>query len=326
MKNNMQLFSCLFFTVMATRCMEENNPWKKIDCNAIEQSLNNDYHNYLKNRLEEYKKADFTPQDIAHLASTGIFITGNYYIGLPHENIKDEHGNNLMKIATQKQDLPIIEFLVKARGAHCISRNDFDACIATCTKPLHPYHHTIAQQKTAYEIIKTLSYKQGPNASIFTLREKSCRENLIKQLILLQIKHKKYGSNFVFEDELITQHLTSGENDQSPILLPDMYQTVANKKGNTLSHIIVELQKSDELYELINKNYVSPATNKENQNVLDIALQHFQQFTKTPSLPDQEEEKGRARCCLFMLLTYIKSKQADALVNYKCCDKHVIIL
>ncbi len=330
-----QLFSCLLFTAITTHCMEDKpqkqelaNPWKAIDCQVIEKSLTDDYHNYLKNRLEEYKKVDFTPENMIHLISTGIFITGDKYIGLPYNVIRDENNDTFHNIAVKQQNLPVINYCVKGHGFHCITRDDFDLCLATCVKHLHPEKTDATEKTTAYEIIKTLCTKQGPNASIFTLREKSCRENLIKQLILLQIKHKKYKSDFVIEDELIAQHLTSGENDQSPIVLTDMYQTVANKKGNTLSHIVVELQNPDELHQLITKNYISPAINKTNDTVLDIALWHFQDFTHNiSSLDAHKPQADQSRCCLFMLLSYIKSKQNGILdKSQQCCDKHPIAL
>lgn len=331
---NMQFFSCLLFIAMTMHCMEpENSLWKKIDCNAIENSLNTDYNNYLKNRLEEYKKTDFTPQNVSCLTKVGTLITGNPLVDFPYYDIRDEQGNTFIKVAVKKMDLPFVDWHVTKQGAHCITRDDFNACIATCMQYLKPSKTPTetdeTTKNTTHEILKILTIKQGDQASIFTLRDKPCRENLIKQLILLQLKHKKRNTTFTIEDTLFTQHLTSGEDDKSPIILSDLYQTVTDKKGNTLSHIIVDLHNADELYELIKKNYVSPAANKSCKTVLDIALNHFQSFIQDPGMTFGDiypEKINQARCCVFMLLTYIKLKQTGKLPNHQCCNKHVITL
>jgi hypothetical protein len=258
------------------------------------------------------------------------FITGAGFGGVPCTKIRDEQDNNLIRIAVKKLDLPIVQWHILKQGTHDITAEDVDYCVALCVEQLNPKKtETCAgDKKNAYNILKTLAQKHEDGAFTFALRAKPCRENFIKQLILLQIKHTKHPSDFVFEQDLITQHVTSHADDESPILLTDMYQTVANKKGNTLSHFLVHLHNADELYQLMNKNYISALPNKANKTVVDLALEHFQQFTQDPTQFDLYPEKAaQTYCCLFMLLRYIKSKNKGYVTSqYKCCDKHMITI
>jgi hypothetical protein len=325
---NMQLLSCLFFATIATHCMESStNPWKKIDCNAVEKSLNNDYHNYLKNRLEAYKTTDFTQQDMSNLQTMGNFITGKPDTHLLYNHIRDEQGDSFITIAVKKPDLPIVNWCTAVGKARRISHEDFNTCITTCMRYLSPKETNDSKRKNTYDILKRLTLKRAHIAIIPALQSKINRENLIKQLILLQLKHTKHNSNFVIEDELITQHLTSGENDQSPIKLTDIYQQVTDKKGNTLSHIIVNNQNPDELWELITKEYVSPLENKDQKTIVALALTHFQSFSQDATLFDvYPDQSKRAHCCLFMLLKYVKAKQTGKELSSfpSCCDKHIV--
>lgn len=320
----------LFITVML-HCSEQQKQSdliKQIDYKKIEQTLSDNYIAYARKHLEEYKTIDYTPQKMGDIAHMNTFITGQQYGCFPYNAIRDEQGNNFIRIAVKKVDLAVVDWHVLKKGAHYITREDFDYCVASCVEHLNPKktEECLDTKKNAYAILKILATKQGKTFSILTLRQTSCRENLIKQLILLQMKHAKHKSDCIIEQDLITQCLTHGDNDQSPILLTDMYQTIANKKSNTLSHIIVELQNADELCQLINKNYISSLPNRFGKTIVDIALHHFQMFTQDPSNFDLHPEQAqRARCCLFMLLRYIKSVQNGALTNdYICCDKHVI--
>ncbi len=333
---HIQLFSCLLFTAIATHCMENQqnnqqaapeNPWKAINCQAIEKNLNDDYDSYLKQRLEDYKTNDFTQQTMTDLQTMGNFITGKQNIGLPYNHIRDKQGDSFITIAVKKRDVPIVNWHTTIIRRNYISQKDFNTCIATCMQYLSPKETDKTKRDTTYTILKRLTLKHGHYTIVPLLRNKSDRKNLIKQLITLQIKHKRHSSNFVIEDELITQHLTSGENDQSPIAIADIYQMIANKKGNTLSHLVVTSQDPDELWKLITKEYVSPFPNKEEKTVLNLAHAYFQSFSKDAASFDiYREESQHARCCLFMLLNYIKSKQNNQeLATFTpCCDKHTV--
>lgn len=301
---------------------------KQIDCTKIAKTLNDNYIAYARKHLEKYKTTNYTVQEMCNIGRKNQFMTGEQYGGFPYNAIRDEQGNSFIRIAVNKMDLTIVDWHVLKQGAHCITQEDFNYCSNLCFEKLNPKktEEHISEKATAYTILKILATKQGDTYTIWTLRPKLCRENFVKQLILLQIKQKRYKSDFIIEDEFIAQHLTGCKDDQSPILLTDMYQTVANKKGNTLSHIVVELQAADELCTLINKNYVSAAPNKIGKTIDQLALHHFQMFTQDTSNFDLYPENGKnARCCLFMLLKYIISKQNGSLTpDYTCCDKHAI--
>jgi predicted nucleic acid-binding protein len=326
------LLCCAFFASISLQCSEQEKQLeliKKIDYKKIEKTLSDDYFTYAREELENYKNTEYTPQKMGHVSNMNRVITGNQYASLPYNEIRDEQGNSFIRVAVAKMDQPIVDYFVLRLGTHCITPEDFDYCLNLCAEKLNPKNNITATEKsTAYNILKILSAKQGSSYYTFLLNQKSSRESLLNKLIRLQLKHKKHQSPVTIEQEFIEQHLTAGKDDQSPILLPDLYQTIANKKGNTLSHIMVQLQNPTELCELINKNYASPATNKAGETVLDLALHHFQTFTQDPSSFDlHPEAAAQARCCLFMLLRYIKSKQNDQLSNeYICCDKHVITI
>lgn len=329
MKNKALLY-CILFTNIALFCSEQKNELdliKQIDYKKIEQTLHENYITYACKCLEEYKTTDYTPEKMWEIGRKQKFMTGAKYPSLPYNAIRDKDGNNFIRIAVNKMDLPIVDWHVLKQGAHCITRKDFDYCIGQCVLQLKTMVSEDLQKKnTAYNILKILGTKQGNRASIFVLNEKPCREHFIKQLILLQIKHKKYYTEFPsIEEEFIQQYTTAGDKDSSPIILKDMYQQIVNNDGNTLSHLLVNLQNADELYDLIKKHYVSPTPNKAGKTILDLALHHFQMFTQDPSNFDTYPEKVKqSRCCLFMLLKYIKLQNGINDSNYTCCDKHVI--
>lgn len=326
------LLCCTFFANNSLYSSEQEKQLdliKKIDYKKIEKTLLDDYLAYAHKKLEDYQTTDYTPKKMWDIGRMNQLMTGNQYGSFPYNAIRDEQNNNFIKTAVKKMDLAIVDWHVLRSGAHCIPQEDLNYCLDICTETLNPKNNIpTTEQNTAYNILKILATKQGDSHSLFTLRLKSCREQLVKQLILLQLKQKKRQSPVFIEQEFIEQQLTSGKNDQSPIVLTDMYQTVANKKGNTLSHIVVQLQNPTELCELINKNYISPAPNKAGKTILDLALHHFQTFTQDPSSFDLYPEAAtQARCCLFMLLKYIKSKQNGYVSSlYDCCDKHIITI
>lgn len=324
----LSLLCYALFTSIALQCSEQAKQLeliKKIDYKKIETQLQNDYITYLGKQLEVYKTTDFTPQQMCNVCNMSTFMTGTWHF--PYNAVRDEQGNSFIRVAVQKMDLPCVDWFITKHRMHCITREDFDFCVNACATALAKNDE--AKKNIAYEILKIITKKQGANNYyIFDLNNKNSRENLIKQLILLQIRQKKNKSTFVIEQELMKEYIAYGADDKSPIVLADLYQTVTNKKGNTLSHIIVNLQNADELCQCINNNYVSPAKNKADKTILDLALHHFQTFTQDPSLFDIHPDKvAQARCCLFMLLRYIKAKQTGTLAaEYTCCDKHIITI
>jgi hypothetical protein len=329
MKNKVLLLYAIFTNIALHGSEQQNqlNYINQINCRKIEQTLSDNYITYARKCLEEYKTANYTPQNMSNIISMGHYITGHSYF--PYNCIRDENGDSFIRIAVNKLDLPMIDWQITKYGCHCITQEDFNYCIKQCINQMHPNKtaKNADEKNIAYNILKILIAKQGKNSFyICDLKTKQYREHLIKQLVLLQIKHTKYQSMCPIDKELLEEYTTIDDNDQSPILLKDMYQNITNKKGNTLSHVTVESQNADELYQLMNKNYVSFAPNKAGKTIVDLALDHFQMFTQDVSNVTTLPEKAKlARCCLFMLLQYIKKTDSKALNNeHKCCDKHVI--
>lgn len=329
MKNKILLFYAIFTSITLHCCEQQNqlNYINQINCRKIEQTLSDNYITYARKCLEEYKITDYTPQKMSDIISMGHYITGHSYF--PYNCIRDENGDSFIRIAVNKLDLPMINWQITQYGCHCITQEDFNYCIKQCINQIHPNKtaRNTDEKNIAYDILKILIAKNGKcSFYIYDLHTKQYREDLIKQLILLQIKHTKYQSMCPINKELLEEYTSINGDDQSLILLKDMYQNITNKKGNTLSHVTVESQNADELYQLINKNYVSFAPNKAGKTIVDLALDHFQMFTQDVSHVNMLPEKAtRARCCLFMLLQYIKKMESKALQNeHKCCDKHVI--
>src|SRR5213075_792181 len=96
---------------------------------------------------------------------------------------------------------------------------------------------------------------------------------------------------------------------QEQLLLSTIYQQISDASGNTFTHVLVEQELSDELFEWIKQERVSFAQNKKELTPLDIALAKFRHFTQNVALIDSDKSSFEKRkCCLFMLLNYCKTK------------------
>ena len=220
-------------TPQCSKQQKQINLIKQINYRKIEQTLHDNYITYACGELEKYKNGNYTLKNIQTMVSMSEYMTG--YRDFFYNTIRDTHGDSFIRIAVKKMDLPVVNWHVTLQGAHSITEEDFNYCITSCIKELHPTKTpTISDETVAYNILKILTMKNGYYATICLLNSKQQQELLIKQLILLQIKHKSYGSNF--PEELIKLHTTLGNNDKSPLILEDIYPDIANKKGNTLSH------------------------------------------------------------------------------------------
>src|SRR5881394_2076479 len=71
------------------------------------QELRNDYKNYLKNRLEEYKKTDVNMDELVAMST---LITGG---DCPHKlfRVEDAQGNRFIHIAIEKEDVQTTQWL-----------------------------------------------------------------------------------------------------------------------------------------------------------------------------------------------------------------------
>lgn len=294
---------------------------KSIDYKSIEESLKNDYQEHLKSFLEEYKQTDCTPENIDNILTMSSSMTGHKNLDYIHF-VKDDQQNTFLKIAIQKTDLPTVRWLIEQGNTkYHTNQNHYDY-VNLCVKQLSPETDK-AKKDTAYNILKTVvePYK--------TLSmDKEWRKYFIKEMVSLQLQHKKYRTNFIIEESLLTPFLTQGiEKTQIDINLENIYQRVTDEDGNTLTHIIVNLPDADELCQLIHKNYVSPLKNKEHLDALALAIKNFRVFSQDTSLFDRKPiDSMHARCCYFLLLAYITRKRNENPADCFCCDKHAITI
>lgn len=322
---NIQLFSCLLFTMITTQCMNEKNAWQKIDCSITTSALETDCQNYLKNRLEEYKKTNFTPQDMEEINFIAAQITGRKNI-LTYNNghgIRDNEQNTFFHIAIRKADLPIVTWLLNNKcwtyEANAQRKEPLDLCI----DQLLPTANNKNKQVNL-NVLDTLmsGYDKGNFCPLY-------RRKFITKLIILQLEHKKYNNNFILKDSWINPFTTCSyctkknilQKCSSCIYLSDIYKTTIDTEKNTFSHILAQKQQADELYNFIQKEYISFSYNNNNQNPLNIAVENFISCIENDI--DVTGAVSPTRCCLFMLLNYIK-KQQGVIDFEQCCDKHII--
>jgi len=302
---------------------QENNTWETIDCSVAAKTLETDGNNYLKNRLEEYKKADFAPKDMEHINSMCLQITEkpNPLVYNGH-NIHDDQKNGFLHIAVRKADLAIVSWFLDNKCWSNFANTEGKEPLDLCIDQLLP-HADEKNKKVAYDILDTLmiGYEKA-NLQI------SYRKKFLTKLIRLELEHKKNGSLFTLKNSWIKQLLAPkdfnrfrGPTKYTHINLPTMYQTVTDEQKNSYAHILVKRGfLSDELYDCIQKGYISFAKNSAGNNPLDIALDSFQYCSQHSNL---DSLVSSTRCCLFMLLNYVKKQQG--ITDYQqCCDKHII--
>ncbi|HLW73011.1 MAG TPA: hypothetical protein VKR54_03100 [Candidatus Babeliales bacterium] len=324
MKKIQVLYSLLFASI-TMYCMEDNKKtelWQSINYKKIEASFRNDYKNYLKKHLEEYKTQHFTHEKMDYILSMGNLMTGHDCVADLHCT-QNEDKNGFLQCAIKKVDLPVVQWLIAHENVKYHSPTESINFVTLCTEQLLP-DKPEAKRTNAYTILKTITepYKTSNTAHWW-------REFYIKKIIELQLEHKKKRTNFTIDEALVTPFLQQDSPDtDAPIFLSNMYQQVVEKEsGNTLSHIIVNNHDADELYKLIHKDYVSSIENKDGMTTLDLAFKQHSASTQNVSLLDLEPEVSRLnRCCYFMLLKYIKSKKSaqefDDAPN--CCERHTI--
>jgi hypothetical protein len=294
--------------------------WENIDYKRMENNLENDYKSYLTNRLKEYNKVDFTIENIEHIhdmhnimtASKNPAILSNYL----QNDIIDDKKNSFLHSAIQKKDLVVLQWLVESiQCAPYLPNSDGKEPIDLCIDQLMP-HAEESNKQTAHEMLDILT--AGYDKANF---DREHRENFLKKLVTLHLEHTKHATNFKLKDILFSRFLRKNSTLDS-IDLSAIYQSVCDSNGNGFSHILVQQHLSDMLHEFIQKNYISFKPNKEGKNPITIAEEIFETLIVDPqtSMENNPDIFKRSRCCLFMLLNYIK-KQNN--INFEhCCHKH----
>lgn len=320
------LFSCALIAHLTLHSMEQDkqiSPWQAINCAKVRETLKTDYRNYVQSRLLDYKKTTLTSKDMDHIRDLGVTYTGSsteYYSHVFY--VRDEDENDFTKIAVQKFDLPMVQWLVAQCYITYPLNKEKKGCIELCIDHLSPANQSKIndeQKKSVYEMLDILTKTYEDELSF------NSRKSIVEALITLRINFEnsyKYADLPLLKNEFFTRFTTKKNKD--PLDLNALYQTVtATPDLHTLSHMMAKHRDANQLYELIKNDYVSPIKNKDGKTVLDVALYKFQKYIK--NLNAKKIEVDNARCCLFMLLKYIKSKQAGALTNdVDCCSKHPI--
>jgi hypothetical protein len=336
---NIPLLSYVLFASITIHCMEQkkqitttNQPsqsWQNIDISVVTQSLHNNYKNYLKTGLEKYKNNDDV--DLEQLVTQSNFMIGQSNGIEFFKQTHDEDHNFFMHIAVLKRDLPAMRYLLtKNKNVrhqlwmhNAQQQSPFELCIAQLLP--ESIDNECNQKSTSLAILKEMI-----DNMIEYFFAKGTIIDCIQKIINLELACRAHASTTttLIETQLLDDLLAKASTKEQPLSLATFYQDVTETKtGNTKSHFVVEQQNADELYELINKDHVSPHKNKEGLTVLDLALKKFRLFTQNSSLFDtQSEEAAHARCCLFMLYKYILLKQQNTsfTTTSNCCDQHPI--
>ncbi len=318
---NAQIFSCLLFTAAATHCMEfdnhptpqkqePTNPWNAINYLEIEQSLNADYRNYCTNRLIEYKKTTFTPQHMQHIEQMAITYTGNNNLKKILYNVRDEEDNHFPHIAVQKFDLPTLTWLVTQKLIYYPKNKQNKGFMEACIDHLSPHNNINTEKKQiAYDMLNVIITNYGNRLAL------SLRKPIVEKLITLQIEHKKQHNNDILAHIVFTPLLAQDENNNVAIIdLPTLYQQVTDADGNTFSHIVVNKNDVQTLYQLIKDNRVSPTPNKAKKTVVDLALANFQCYIKSHYMNDSSSHKEQEL-----------DETLDALANFPQKDSLLLV-
>lgn len=326
---NMQVLLCVLFVGSALHGAEQKQieVWKSINCDGIQRTLAQDYESYLKNRLEEYKKTDFTYKDMQAIEYTGFLFTG-FVKPIRFDSMLDKDRNSFTHIAIRKADLTIVQWLTDQRYLAYNANSDDKEPIDLCIEQLLP-NAAEANKKTVHEILDVLTAAYDTYAFNLDYRKK-----FLKKMVALQLEYKKCGTHFglqdgtgfVLKDVLFTRFLIQDPKAKPTIVLSDIYHEVMDQNKNTFTHVVVQRGLPDELYELIKKEYITFEKNAEEKTPVDIAYELFRGFTQNhSSIEARKDIFTKRRCCLFMLLNYLKIKQN---VNNKsfiqCCDKHMM--
>jgi hypothetical protein len=152
----------------------------------------------------------------------------------------------------------------------------------------------------------------------------------LQKLIALQLDYKKLGKELPLKSELFLQlinfHISQEDERELAIaLLSKSYQQAADEaNGETFTHLLIEQELSDELFEWIKQERVSLAKNKAGKTPVDTALERFRQFTVNGLTTPKNDSFQKRRCCLFMLLNYCKTKSGQSAKFQNCCDQHIV--
>ena len=319
-------FACLIFNTTTLYTSEKRGVVQALPSwNSARQILKKDYKTYLQNRLEEYKKTDIdvTPINMDELVTMGVRITGydrTHEIG----NIADEAHNRFIHIAIEKDDLPAVQWICanpKFIGTPINKKGQ--SPLDLCIEKLTPC--SIDQQKDSvtHKILYALIERTAKVCSPVNPYKTAC----LKKITALHLAYKQASHELDLTPELIRCLISAEKLAEEQAFLSTIYQETTDADGNTFTHVLVEKELADELFDWIKQGRVSFAKNKAQLTPVDTALANFRFFTQNVALIDGNTTSfARKKCCLFMLLNYLKIKSGQAANTHfnHCCSNHIV--
>jgi len=335
MMGKYSLVSLAFCTIATMQGMDKEAQAQALtlpDLHNIQKALHNDYRSYLTDQLELYKTANsFSPSYLisaAHIIQ-GIDAGPDYYPNDPVAQdiltTRDDQGNHFIHIGVERGHKGVVETLAGMRAhATTMRNNNGETALDVCIKKMPADK---GYSPTQLEILEVLLYR---TAHLSRQKEeyKAVLEASLKKVVLLQLDYKKLGKELPLRVDhllkLIKFNASKEEKEKelAIALLSKSYQHAADEaNGETFTHVLVQQELPDELFEWIKQERVSLAENNAGKTAVDIALERFRQVAlKSPARGN--DSFTNKRCCLFMLLKYCHIKNGTNFNN--CCDKHVL--
>jgi hypothetical protein len=331
---NTHLLFCLLFTSITIQCMnqqltvknKENDPWKSVDVSAMNHILGEDYRAYLTNRLIEYRKNDFTSQDLNQIEKMYSRMKNDKHSDLKnylYNYVVDEKQNSFLHVAIKKKDITVLKWLTTVvqcapHNVNADGKNPFDLCIEQMMPDAQE-----SDRERAHEMLDLLTDRY--NKANFCLEP---RKAYLQKMLQLQYAHTKNATTFKLKEALFQRFLTD-KHGKYLIALSKLYQETADPiTGDTFTHIFVEQGNADTLHKLLQQGYASPAKNNDGKTPIDSALILFNAITQSSCFDTMitidRAGYNRRRCCLFMLMHYAAKQQQLQCDLEQCCSAHTL--
>ena len=265
---NIHVLSLILFIGSMAHAMEQQlalPDWK-----GMRKQLIGDYSKHLRNRLEEYKKTDISivPWEMNTLVNDGKTITKLDATELKRaiRSVRDSQYNCFLHIAVDKDDEKTVRWLCSARRSFDLFKGNSsgETPLGLCIKKLLPGTVDNVATQNIFTVLLNFAtqWVLGGGVKI------SC----LKSIIALQLAHAQNGSTFVIDQNML-QKLLPNYQQQS---LSNYYKNAQDEDGQTFAHAFSD--NPDKLFELVEKDYVSFAKDKQGRTALDYTVAHLQSF------------------------------------------------
>jgi len=287
---------------------------------------------YLTKCLEDYKKQPIVLNDLAGKTAeiTGLMIGRGVL-----QSIKDDRDNGFAHVAVTKQDRVAVKWLCKNQSFLFLKNNkDNQSPLGICLDQLEP-NQLIDRKKNALVMMSCVVKSLGKHVKDVYDIEKN---NHLRKIIDLKVMYSCLGDccsdgfKFVCDDELLCCLMSQTQRCNARQILDTFYKEAADKIDSALVlHKFVEEQKVEELFDFLGKNsamFKSLALQKNSKGMapVDIAQDYYSScLNNIESIGFADENFKKARCCLFMLLNYMRLNNGKKKgVSLFCCDKHLV--